>query len=57
MRRLGGFTEDFHQLAPHRADDSIVQLMQPRVLAASRNTDVCHIARLFVEQHVGAMPM
>ncbi len=57
MRHLGGFTEDYHQQAPHRADDSVEQLMQPRVLAASRNTDVRYIARLFVEQQVGAMPI
>ncbi len=57
MRYLGGFTEDYHQQLPHRADDIIEHLMQPRVLAASPKTDVRHIARLFVERHVGAMPI
>ncbi len=57
MRHLGGFTRDYHQQMPHKADESIERLMQPRVLAASPNTDVRYIARLFVEQHVGAMPI
>lgn len=57
MQYLGGFTKDFHQQAPHRANDNVAQLMQQRVLAASRDTDVRHIARLFVEQHVGSMPI
>jgi len=57
MRYLGGFTEDYHQQLPKRADDSVERLMQPRVLAASPKTDVRHIARLFVERHVGAMPI
>ena len=57
MRHLGGLTEDYHQQVPHKADENIQQLMQPRVLAASPETDVRYIARLFVEQHVGAMPI
>ena len=57
MRHLGGFTRDYHQQIPHKAGESIERLMQPRVLAASPNTDVRYIARLFVEQHVGAMPI
>lgn len=31
--------------------------MAPQVLTASIDTDVRHIARLFVEQHIGAMPI
>jgi len=57
MRHLGGFTRDYHQQIPHKADENIDRIMQPRVLAASPNTDVRYIARLFVEQHVGAMPI
>ncbi len=57
MHHLGGITEDYQLQAPHRANDGVEQLMQSRVLAASRNTDVRYIARLFVEQHVGAMPV
>lgn len=57
MRYLGGFTRDYHQQTPHKTDETIEQLMQPRVLAASANTDVRYVARLFVEQHVCAMPI
>ncbi len=57
MHHLGGITEDYHLQVPHRADERIEQLMQPQVLAASPNTDVRYIARLFVERHVGAMPI
>jgi acetoin utilization protein AcuB len=57
MRYLGGFTRDYHQESPHNANEHIEKIMQPRVLAASPNTDVRYIARLFVEQHVGAMPI
>ncbi len=31
--------------------------MTPRVLTASVDTDVRYIARLFAEQHIGAMPV
>lgn len=57
MRYLGGFTRDYHQQIPHKANESIEKIMQPRVLAAGPKTDVRYIARLFVEQHVGAMPI
>ncbi len=57
MHHLGGITKDYHLQTPHRVDERIEQLMQPRVLAASLNTDVRYITRLFVEQHVGAMPI
>jgi len=29
--------------------------MKTHLLTASADTDVCYIARLFVEQHIGAM--
>ncbi len=57
MRHLGGLTRDYHQQPPHMASESIDLIMQSRVLAASPDTDVRYIARLFVEQHVGAMPI
>ena len=31
--------------------------MKPRVLTANIETDVRHIVRLFIEQHIGAMPV
>ncbi len=35
----------------------ISEIMKSPVLTASTDTDVRHIARLFVEQHIGAMPI
>lgn len=43
-------------LPPSRAAP-LQALMLPRVLAASSDTDVRHIVRLFVEQRVGALPV
>jgi len=37
--------------------DEIKRLMKSKVLTASTDTDVRFIARLFVEQHIGAMPI
>ncbi len=42
---------------PHRTSDKVEQLMQSPVLTASLETDIRYIARLFVEQRVGAMPI
>ncbi len=38
-------------------NDEVSKVMKSRVLTASHDTDVRYIARLFVEQHVGAMPI
>jgi len=42
---------------PHKTTDRIQQLMRSPVLTASLETDIRYIARLFVEQRVGAMPI
>jgi len=39
------------------ADETIGTVMKPKVLTATVDTDVRYIARLFVEQHVGALPI
>lgn len=58
LRYLSGFTEDYKHLASSaKANDRIRRLMTTRVLTASIDTDVRYIARLFVEQRVGAMPI
>lgn len=57
LRYLAGLTENYQQQAPHTSDARVEQLMTPRVLTASIDTDVRYIARLFVEQHIGAMPI
>ncbi len=57
LRYMAGLTESYRQQAPHTADERVEQLMTPRVLTAGTDTDVRYIARLFVEQHIGAMPV
>jgi acetoin utilization protein AcuB len=57
LRYLAGLTESYQQQVPHINDARVEQLMKPRVLTASVDTDVRYIARLFVEQHIGAMPV
>ncbi|MFV1984260.1 MAG: HPP family protein [Thiohalomonadales bacterium] len=58
LRHLSGVTEDYKQQKSFaRINDHINQLMTSRVLTASIDTDVRYIARLFVEQRVGAMPI
>lgn len=57
LRYLAGLSESYQQQVPHTSDARVEQLMTPQVLTASVDTDVRHIARLFVEQHIGAMPI
>ena len=57
LHHLGGLSREYRQQSPHKAAESIDRLMQSPVLAANPKTDVRHIARLFVEQRVGAMPI
>ncbi len=58
LRHLSGVTENYEQHATSaRAIDQVKQLMRTEVLTASIDTDVRYIARLFVEQRVGAMPI
>lgn len=57
LRYMSGLTESYQQQAPHSSDARVEQLMTPRVLTASVDTDIRYIARLFVEQHIGAIPV
>lgn len=57
LRRLGGVTESYQPQVQHNRGEQVVQLMKSPVLTASRDTDVRYIARLFVEQRVGALPI
>ncbi len=57
LRYLAGLSESYQQQVPHTSDARVEHLMTPQVLTASADTDVRHIARLFVEQHIGAMPI
>lgn len=58
LRHLSGISGDYKQ---HKTlvgtHDHVDQLMTTRVLTASIDTDIRYIARLFVEQRVGAMPI
>jgi len=58
LRYLGGVSESYEQRTTQGAiSQPVTQLMQPRVLTASAETDVRYIARLFVDRRVGAMPI
>lgn len=58
LRHMSGVTEGYEQHMPSaRTNDRVGQLMKTQVLTASADTDVRYIARLFVEQRVGAMPI
>lgn len=57
FRYLAGLTESFQQQIPRSINARVEQLMTPQVLTASVDTDVRYIARLFVEQRIGAVPV
>ncbi len=59
LRHLSGLTKNYQQQAsPDRNNNErISTLMNTPVLTASADTDVRYIARLFVEQRVGALPI
>ncbi|VAW92979.1 hypothetical protein MNBD_GAMMA23-808 [hydrothermal vent metagenome] len=58
LHYLSATNEDYtHTKLPARLNEKISHLMKQEVLTASVDTDVRHIARLFVEQHIGAMPI
>ena len=58
LRHLSGVTENYEQhITLAKTRDQVKQLMRTEVLTASIDTDVRYIARLFVEQRVGAMPI
>ena len=58
LHYMSGTTDDFNkQKSIIKNSDVIERLMKTHVLTASEDTDVRYIARLFVEQHIGAMPI
>ena len=57
LRYLGGITENYELQARNPGSDQVQMLMKSPVLTASEDTDVRYIARLFVEQHIGALPI
>tara|TARA_R110001583_G_scaffold6774_4_gene34047 strand:+ start:450 stop:1085 length:636 start_codon:yes stop_codon:yes gene_type:complete len=57
LHHLGGMTENYRPQIQKSRDEKIMQLMKSPVLTASNDTDVRYIARLFVEQRIGALPI
>lgn len=57
LRHLGGITENYELQARNHRSDQVQRFMKSPVLTASEDTDVRYIARLFVEQHIGALPI
>ncbi len=57
LHHLGGITDDFEQYRQNKSTVSIEQIMKSPVLTASNDTDVRYIARLFIEQQIGALPI
>lgn len=54
---VAGFSDDGGKGAARALNVPVDQLMRTSVLTASRDTDVRHIARLFVERRIGALPI
>lgn len=57
LHYVGGLGENYQPLPRHNLNGHVESIMKTPVLTASQDTDVRHIARLFVSQHVGAMPI
>ena len=57
LHYVSGLGENYQPLIPHNLNGHVEQIMKTPVLTASQDTDVRHIARLFISQHVGAMPI
>jgi len=58
LRCIGGITEDYRQQTiPYSLNDQVKEIMSGQVLVSGIDTDIRLIARLFVEQRVGAMPI
>jgi len=57
LHYVGGLGENYQPLPRHNLNEHVEATMKTPVLTASQDTDVRHIARLFVSQRVGAMPI
>jgi acetoin utilization protein AcuB len=57
LHYFGGISQDYRFQVPNRSDRPVEQLMQSPVLTATGDTDVRYIARLFVDQRIGSMPI
>ncbi len=57
LHHLAGLDQGYRQQPARSGVRQVAQLMVPQVLTAGAGTDIRHIARLFVERHIGAMPV
>ncbi len=58
LHYLSGTNDDYTKTKlPVKLNEKVNHLMKVEVLTASTDTDVRYIARLFVERHIGAMPI
>jgi acetoin utilization protein AcuB len=57
LRYLSRVSDEARSAKEPLLTDEITEMMQGKVLAANPDTDIRYIARLFVEQGIGAMPI
>jgi len=57
LGHLAGVTENYRRQDPQDGGTPVASVMKSPVLTASPDTDVRYIARLFVEQRIGALPI
>ena len=57
LGHLAGVTENYRRQDPQDGNTPVAGVMKSPVLTASPDTDVRYIARLFVEQRIGALPI
>lgn len=57
LRYMSGITSTYNKTIAHDITGKVSDLMTSNVLSATSDTDVRYIARLFVENRIGAMPV
>lgn len=57
LHYTSGMSDTYEVQADHDTTDPVSKIMSSPVLTAHTETDVRYIARLFVGQHIGAMPI
>ena len=57
LRYMSGVTSTYNKTVTHDTTGKVTELMVSNVLSASSDTDVRYIARLFVENRIGAIPV
>ena len=57
LHHLSGYTDNYQPQIQKNRSDQITQLMKSPVLTASTDTDVRYVARLFIDNRIGALPI